>query len=375
VNSFLIHISFIDALYFSVVTIETIGFGDIYPKSTGGRVWISFYGPLGIVFLYVVVTMTRATVLEAMEIGYRQRMKVVKEKRRAAAQRKRSMSRWRKAVGWRLKRLEVPVWVKDENKRGRLESFVYWVEDTLEKWVGWSLRLVKGKGKDAYHPHHGMRLNLEALSLQQLEAAAMEAGLPLSELLPPNFRLKKPGTQKAGDGENARASTEAGCDLGVNITSEGSVSYGDTPLTHVTVGRMAAMLGRFALAVYTNGIPGPPSQAASVSNGTTKKVNEKVSAEPITSFTRGVGLGSRSSTISMDYRTNSLTMDYRTNTMNSDEIKNGWSLTEAYESYKDNVDQEERKAFVARLMIALTLFLVFWMVRTNFFFFLGKVFM
>jgi potassium channel subfamily K len=355
VNSYLIHISFIDALYFSVVTIETIGFGDIYPHSTGGRVWISFYAPLGIVFLYVTVTTTRATVLEAMEVGYRLRMKAVREKRRATAQRKRVMSRWKRGVGWRLRKLGVPVWVKEESKRGRLESVRYWVENTAEKWLGWSIKLAQGK--EAFHPHHGMKLNLEALSFQQLQAAAMEAGVPLPELLPPNFKMKKPGTRKGGDGESIRTCTDGGQDLNANEKPEDTVHYEDTTFTHATLGRMIAMLGRFALTIHANGIPGP-SPAVTVNNG-----EKKFNLQPITP--RGVGLGSRTSTMTLDH---TLTMDHRTNTINSDDRKTGWSFTEAYESYKDTVDQEERKAFLARLIIALSLFLVFWMVRTFIFY-------
>src|SRR5277367_2453766 len=40
VNSFLLHLSFVNALYFTVVTIETIGFGDIHPDSTASAVFI-----------------------------------------------------------------------------------------------------------------------------------------------------------------------------------------------------------------------------------------------------------------------------------------------------------------------------------------------
>ena len=43
VNSILLHLSFIDGLYFTVVSIETIGFGDIHPDSTGSRIFGALY--------------------------------------------------------------------------------------------------------------------------------------------------------------------------------------------------------------------------------------------------------------------------------------------------------------------------------------------
>jgi potassium channel subfamily K, other eukaryote len=41
VNVYVVAINrnFIEALYFSLVTIQTIGFGDIVPHNAGGRVW------------------------------------------------------------------------------------------------------------------------------------------------------------------------------------------------------------------------------------------------------------------------------------------------------------------------------------------------
>lgn len=43
VNGLLIHLSFIDGLYFTICIIETIGFGDIVPVSTGARIWVGVY--------------------------------------------------------------------------------------------------------------------------------------------------------------------------------------------------------------------------------------------------------------------------------------------------------------------------------------------
>jgi potassium channel subfamily K, other eukaryote len=73
VNGVLMKLSFIDGLYFTVCSIETIGFGDITPISTGARVFVCAYSALGIVNLGLAVGSARDTVLEALEQGYRNR--------------------------------------------------------------------------------------------------------------------------------------------------------------------------------------------------------------------------------------------------------------------------------------------------------------
>lgn len=38
-NTFLNNLNFVEALYFTVVSVETVGFGDISPISTGARIF------------------------------------------------------------------------------------------------------------------------------------------------------------------------------------------------------------------------------------------------------------------------------------------------------------------------------------------------
>jgi potassium channel subfamily K len=38
---------FMEALYYTLVTIQTIGFGDIVPHNGGGRVWTCFFATIG----------------------------------------------------------------------------------------------------------------------------------------------------------------------------------------------------------------------------------------------------------------------------------------------------------------------------------------
>jgi len=45
------HYSALDALYFSVVTLTTVGYGDLTPRSDGGRVFTIFYGFAGVMLI------------------------------------------------------------------------------------------------------------------------------------------------------------------------------------------------------------------------------------------------------------------------------------------------------------------------------------
>ncbi|KAG5219815.1 Tandem pore domain k+ channel [Salix suchowensis] len=89
-----------------------------------------------------------------------------------------------------------------------------------------------------YDSHrHGMHLNLEVLTGAQLESAALEAGVPLSTLLPPDF---KPRRGLAGDnGEKNPKRAEGGSS--------------DMPLTHTRIGRMVGMLGSLQTPCTTRG--------------------------------------------------------------------------------------------------------------------------
>lgn len=80
INSFLQKLSFINGLYFTVITVETIGFGDIVPETTGSRIFICFYAAIGLLNLGVVIGICRDIVLEAMEVDYRKRLRKVRER-------------------------------------------------------------------------------------------------------------------------------------------------------------------------------------------------------------------------------------------------------------------------------------------------------
>ncbi|KAF9494794.1 voltage-gated potassium channel [Pleurotus eryngii] len=233
VHSYLLQLSFINALYFSVVTIETVGLGDITPKTTGARVFVCFYAAFGVLNVALAVGQTRDTVLEALEVAYRKRMRDVGARRRERQRQVRVHQRWLDAITWRLNKMEQPVWVNGEESSHRNKAMV-WLRRMWESGV----RSRGGRALLYYDSHrHGMHLNLEVLTGAQLESAALEAGVPLSTLLPPDF---KPRRGLAGDnGEKNPKRAEGGSS--------------DMPLTHTRIGRMVGMLGKFANAVYYSG--------------------------------------------------------------------------------------------------------------------------
>ncbi|GJN93158.1 hypothetical protein Rhopal_006205-T1 [Rhodotorula paludigena] len=72
--SFLIDaLRFIDAMYFSICLVTSVGFGDILPVSTGSRVFTMFYVPGGIVLLALLVAMAHESIVETFEQAYRTR--------------------------------------------------------------------------------------------------------------------------------------------------------------------------------------------------------------------------------------------------------------------------------------------------------------
>lgn len=70
-------ISFSDALYFSVCTVTTVGFGDITPTRTVTRVFNFFYAIVGVVILALTVSTSRDTIIEAFESLVRARRRAI----------------------------------------------------------------------------------------------------------------------------------------------------------------------------------------------------------------------------------------------------------------------------------------------------------
>ncbi|KAJ7753828.1 hypothetical protein B0H16DRAFT_1544072 [Mycena metata] len=150
IHSILMGLNFIDAMYFTLVSIETIGFGDIHPDTTGGRLFTCIYAAFGIVTI-------------ALTVGYRKRVQAVRQRRRLGRWKRRVSNRWREAVEWRLR----------ETTRGLAGKFLDFV-DSLIPWptgdhksFSYGSGFMMGHGLGYGNHPHGMHLNLEALSWKQ----------------------------------------------------------------------------------------------------------------------------------------------------------------------------------------------------------------
>lgn len=278
VNSILLKQSFINGLYFSVVSIETIGFGDIVPKTTGARVWTCVYILFGVINIGVAIAMCRETILEGLEIGYRRRMRDMRQRRREARRFRRWEARWQRAVEFRLREAGLPVWISDkeehEDDRGvRFLGLLPKVTTGVPfiKRVGTTIKRTatfESVVDRHFTRHRGMHLNVNALNNGQLEEAALEAGVPLELFL--DLGERRDGDAEEGGGLPTRqehkdivpalAQGHADHAFRDNMAS-GWPSHAQTP-THAQVGRMAAMLTKFAVAVAVRHahVPKPQSE-------------------------------------------------------------------------------------------------------------------
>ncbi|KAK7439790.1 Potassium channel [Stygiomarasmius scandens] len=409
-------LNFIDALYFTVCSIETIGFGDIAVTSAGAKVFTCIYSILGIVNLALAVSLTRETVIEALEASYRQRMNNVRARRKVARWARRVGRRWMGAVTWRLRESGKAVWVwndeylvEDEDSHegdedyGRLRkarlrivktyrilrrSILYLIDRVLPYQGTWEPS-DKSPLWDIPHPH-GMHLNLEALMESQLEAAAMEAGVPLSDLVPKGFwerreKKRKKERERREKKEKERRNREKGKnrDTGAdeekeplsrhspvsshptspsnssNVTRPSTVRSSsfdqwqfswfnrlkriqraidpdEVPLTHARLGRMVGVLGSFGIAF-------------SMGRG------KEVKCDP-SSINTNVNTGAIGGPNSVGPHSN-----------HAGDFDFNYDAAYRQKKLKEEAEEEERKAFIARLVVVWTLFLVFWMVGSGIF--------
>jgi hypothetical protein len=214
IQTFTLNISFIDAIYFSIVSIETIGkyyilfaiiiifslrdlgFGDIRPTSTGTRTFTCFFVAGGILNLALAVALIREVVLEGVALGFQARVKAIRTRQRE----RRIRTRWRTAVKLRLRDNNIPMWIVDrdgENDDWQYHHYHHWW-----RWArqGWNLLKIRLSRKSADKHHHKRKhLNLGALTEAQMEDAALEAGAPLADLLPPGLHLAGSDDTEAED--------------------------------------------------------------------------------------------------------------------------------------------------------------------------------
>ncbi|KAF5338075.1 hypothetical protein D9611_014205 [Ephemerocybe angulata] len=167
-----------------VTSIETVGLGDIHPTSAGSKVFTMFYVTFGILNLGLAVSAAREVLLEGVVVSLKNAIHNIQQKDR----KRRVRAQWKRSVEYRLRAQGLPVWVDlppgstpsfwSGGLRGAMHrlrgSFNRTVHDPSYEDPGVYIRGCKRR-----------RLNLEALEKEELEAAAMEAGAPLADLLLP----------------------------------------------------------------------------------------------------------------------------------------------------------------------------------------------
>ena len=272
------------------------------------------------------VAVARDAILESAVVAFRQRVLVRQHERRLR-------SRWRAAVSWRLRERNLPTWVHHHQEESTYDG----------RWYYWILRLghrlfrsISSEERDPAWkfqsgPRH-KRLNLEALTDADLHAAALEAGAPLSKLVPEALRTN--GNSPPTVPLSPRPTT---IEHGQGIPTSMS-------LTHARLGGMLAVLGNFAMAVTpaananaAEEIPNATATSAVVNEGETNNDDhEAMSDHPPRSASYRVPL----------------TM---TATMHDDDHSMEASLAE-----------DAKHLFYTRLGIALLLFFIFWAVCSEF---------
>ncbi|KAH8101114.1 hypothetical protein BXZ70DRAFT_1064214 [Cristinia sonorae] len=426
VNSLLMELSFIDGLYFTTVSIETIGFGDIVPETTSSRVFICFYMAFGVINIGLAVSMCRETVLEGLEIGYRLRLRKLRMRRREARRFRKWELRWKRAVEWRLKQNGLPVWVHDRHfeHEGVRFTGLSGVQDGageqhwMRKWFE-SIGVMKplpteGRRHIRGHPK-GKHLNIDALSAQQLEAAALEAGVPLEMFLDPSSHptISRHGsnTSEGSHGELNIGRPHLGIGQGLRRTasSNGWPAHPQTP-THAQIGRIAAMITKFAVATSGTHIrmmghategTGDPTQdrqahieAVEDAKQTEAEVNPR--KENSVWFEDGTGPARSGNRVGQVEEGQVEEGNGDTGESSGDKAGNGdaqsrtqpvdagqqapaqrWSREMArsayrrsnfsYEQYKQEHEDEERKATWAKLTVAVSLFFMFWFIGSAIF--------
>jgi voltage-gated potassium channel len=59
--------TYVDALYFSTVTLTTIGYGDIVPKTVGGKLFTVFFALTGIAIMFYLLTVMGTSYIHYLE--------------------------------------------------------------------------------------------------------------------------------------------------------------------------------------------------------------------------------------------------------------------------------------------------------------------
>lgn len=71
--SFLLGYSFVNSLFFTVVTLSSLGLGDQTPNTTASRAFLFFFCTIGLILLAFTIALGRETIIERFETSYRRR--------------------------------------------------------------------------------------------------------------------------------------------------------------------------------------------------------------------------------------------------------------------------------------------------------------
>jgi potassium channel subfamily K, other eukaryote len=176
-------------------------------------------------------------------------------------------------------------------------------------------------GGFSYGPHN-RRLNLEALSADQLEKAALATGVPLQMLLPSDFVLGRNGPTPFGHVSGTH--------------------------THHRMARMAGLLTRFA---FAHGAGVSQLDIQSQDQSTLARDNSTVTEKGKSIQDEGVSIREKEQAGSQ---------------AESDDVPDRRVLDEkAFDAFLNGVEELERKAFYTKLFVAWTLFALFWFVSCS----------
>lgn len=121
VNTFILDRPFLDAMYYTIVSVETIGFGDVTPQTPGARTWTCAFALGGIVLLGTAVGNISDAVFEALEYAYH--LRVVKLRRNRQETRKARKGRARRRnLGQLADQHDRPAALNDETGNNHLSA-------------------------------------------------------------------------------------------------------------------------------------------------------------------------------------------------------------------------------------------------------------
>lgn len=170
ISSLMMKLTFVNGLFFTIVTTLTIGFGDIVPETPAQRFVVCLYAVFGIIILSAGIRLTSEAVLEGLQLGYRRRLQNYKRNRRAKKRDREQVRRWRAAVEERLVERGHDVWTSD-NPASPSHHTVR--PATLRRGSAFAVQATY--------------LNTDALPQDVLESAAQEAGVPLDKFIGKKF--------------------------------------------------------------------------------------------------------------------------------------------------------------------------------------------